>query len=175
MKFSRINANAYGQGTPAMKSDESAVPGATPGEDLSGLLQPHLSDRRSRDVVETELIDRAYQKYISGHVQNKGRPHRCLRISSCRSATGDVRRSLGLGRQVSHRGPQYWSRLAPDFRNISEGSAATSGIGIPHKGRCPSWRLPLAFRTALRESILSKTATAGMRDSSRTSSFIPEK
>jgi len=45
-------------------SDGSQLPGATPGDDLSGLRQTHLIDRRSRDAVETELIDRAYQKYI---------------------------------------------------------------------------------------------------------------
>ena len=45
-------------------SEGSGPPGATAGEDLSGLLHPHWSDRRFRDVAETELIDRAYQKYI---------------------------------------------------------------------------------------------------------------
>ncbi len=45
-------------------SDGSRIAGATPGDDLSGLLQSSHSDRRFRDVAETETIDRAYQKYI---------------------------------------------------------------------------------------------------------------
>jgi Fic-DOC domain mobile mystery protein B len=45
-------------------TDGSKVPGATPGDDLSGLLQPGLTDRRFRDIVEAELIDRAYQKHV---------------------------------------------------------------------------------------------------------------
>jgi len=52
-------------------TEGSGPPGATPGEDLSGLLHPHLSDRRYRDVAETELIDRAYQKYIYRARQKK--------------------------------------------------------------------------------------------------------
>jgi Fic-DOC domain mobile mystery protein B len=48
----------------ATMNDTTEPEGATAGEDLSGLLLPHLLDRPSRDVVETELIDRAYQKYI---------------------------------------------------------------------------------------------------------------
>ncbi len=61
MKSSVTDGNDYGM---AKMSDKSEVPGATPGDDLSGLLQSHLSDRRSRDAAETELIDRAYQKYV---------------------------------------------------------------------------------------------------------------
>ncbi len=45
-------------------NDSSEVPGGTGGEDLSGLLQDHLIERRLRDIAETDLIDRAYQKYV---------------------------------------------------------------------------------------------------------------
>jgi Fic-DOC domain mobile mystery protein B len=61
MKFLKISASGYGQ--PKM-SDGTEPPGATGGEDLSGLLQKNLSDQRARHAAETDLIDLAYQKYI---------------------------------------------------------------------------------------------------------------
>lgn len=45
-------------------SDHTEVAGATSGDDASGLLLPHLLDRRARDLAETESIDRAYEKFI---------------------------------------------------------------------------------------------------------------
>ena len=45
-------------------SDENETSGATPGDDTSGLLQTHLTNRRARDVAELEAIDLAYEKYI---------------------------------------------------------------------------------------------------------------
>ncbi len=61
MRSLQINEDGYG---PATMSDSSEIPGATSGEDLSGLLKLNLSDRRYRDVAEAELIDRAYQKFV---------------------------------------------------------------------------------------------------------------
>ncbi len=53
-------------------SDGTLPPGATSGEDLSGLLMSRLSDRRLRDVAETEAIDRAYQKHV---YRSRGKVH----------------------------------------------------------------------------------------------------
>lgn len=44
--------------------DETQPLGATPGDDLSGLLAAHLTTRAERNVAETESIGRAYDKYI---------------------------------------------------------------------------------------------------------------
>jgi Fic-DOC domain mobile mystery protein B len=44
--------------------DETQPAGATPGDDISGLLLPKLTTRAARHVVETESISRAYDKYI---------------------------------------------------------------------------------------------------------------
>jgi Fic-DOC domain mobile mystery protein B len=44
--------------------DEREPAGETPGDDICGLLQPHLTDRRARDAAELEAIDLAYEKYI---------------------------------------------------------------------------------------------------------------
>lgn len=46
----------------AQRADGSA--GATPGEDISGLLNPRLTDPRRRDAAELEAISKAYEKYI---------------------------------------------------------------------------------------------------------------
>jgi len=61
MKFLKTNVNGCGY---SKMSDETQPPGATGGEDLSGLLQKDLSEQRVRHAAETDLIDRAYQKYI---------------------------------------------------------------------------------------------------------------
>lgn len=44
--------------------DETQPAGATPGDDISGLLLPTLTTRAARHVVETESISRAYDKHI---------------------------------------------------------------------------------------------------------------
>ena len=45
-----------------MTDDETA--GATPGDDISGLLQPQLTTKAARDASELEAISEAYDKYI---------------------------------------------------------------------------------------------------------------
>ena len=45
-------------------SDSTQPQGMTAGDDTSGLLQPHLVTRELRNVVEAELIDRAYDKFV---------------------------------------------------------------------------------------------------------------
>lgn len=45
-------------------SDAGSTEGATAGEDLSGLLQPALADRRDRDAAELEAITWAYSKHL---------------------------------------------------------------------------------------------------------------
>ena len=54
--------SAYG--TRPMKNDEGHTEGATAGDDVSGLLQESLVDRRDRDAAELEAIARAYDKYV---------------------------------------------------------------------------------------------------------------
>lgn len=46
-----------------MGNDSEPI-GATPGDDLSGLLRTDLIERRDRDAVELEAIDQAYREYI---------------------------------------------------------------------------------------------------------------
>lgn len=45
-------------------SDGTKTEGATPGDDTSGLILEHLTDRHARDAVELEAIAHAYNKYI---------------------------------------------------------------------------------------------------------------
>jgi len=45
-------------------SDETKIPGATPGDDASGLLQKQLTDRAARNAAELDAISRAYNKHI---------------------------------------------------------------------------------------------------------------
>ena len=45
-------------------SDQTEHPGATPGEDLSGLKQARLTSRNARNAAELEAISRAYDKYV---------------------------------------------------------------------------------------------------------------
>jgi len=45
-------------------SDRTKTPGATPGDDTSGLIQRHLTDRRARNAAELDAISRAYNKHI---------------------------------------------------------------------------------------------------------------
>ncbi len=40
------------------------TPGATPGDDTSGLIQRQLTDRRARNAAELDAISRAYNKHI---------------------------------------------------------------------------------------------------------------
>ena len=47
-----------------LMKDETPLAGATPGEDESGLLLPHLTDRAIRNAVELESISQAYDKYV---------------------------------------------------------------------------------------------------------------
>ena len=52
-----------GYGTRKM-DDETQPVGATPGDDISGLLMAKLATRAARHAVETESISRAYDKHI---------------------------------------------------------------------------------------------------------------
>ena len=52
-----------GCGTRKM-DDETQPVGATPGDDISGLLMAKLTTRAARHAVETESISRAYDKHI---------------------------------------------------------------------------------------------------------------
>jgi Fic-DOC domain mobile mystery protein B len=45
-------------------SDKTNIPGATPGDDASGLIQRQLTDRAARNAAELEAISRAYNKHI---------------------------------------------------------------------------------------------------------------
>jgi len=45
-------------------SDRTKTPGATPGDDTSGLIQTQLTDRRARNAAELDAISRAYNKHI---------------------------------------------------------------------------------------------------------------
>jgi len=45
-------------------SDKTKTLGATPGDDTSGLIQTHLTDRRARNAAELDAISRAYDKHI---------------------------------------------------------------------------------------------------------------
>ena len=45
-------------------SDKTTTPGATPGDDTSGLIQRQLTDRASRNAAELDAISRAYNKHI---------------------------------------------------------------------------------------------------------------
>ncbi len=45
-------------------SDQTKIPGATPGDDASGLIQRQLTDRASRNAAELDAISRAYNKHI---------------------------------------------------------------------------------------------------------------
>ena len=45
-------------------SDRTKIPGATPGDDTSGLIQRQLTDRRARNAAELDAISRAYNKHI---------------------------------------------------------------------------------------------------------------
>ena len=45
-------------------SDRTKTPGATPGDDTSGLIQRQLTDRRARNAAELDAISRAYNKHI---------------------------------------------------------------------------------------------------------------
>jgi Fic-DOC domain mobile mystery protein B len=45
-------------------SDRTKTPGATPGDDASGLIQRQLTDRSARNAAELDAISRAYNKHI---------------------------------------------------------------------------------------------------------------
>ena len=45
-------------------TDRTKTPGATPGDDTSGLIQRQLTDRRARNAAELDAISRAYNKHI---------------------------------------------------------------------------------------------------------------
>jgi len=45
-------------------SDRTKTPGATPGDDTSGLIQRQLTDRSARNAAELDAISRAYNKHI---------------------------------------------------------------------------------------------------------------
>jgi Fic-DOC domain mobile mystery protein B len=45
-------------------ANETEPAGATPGDDVSGLLRPELQNRADRDAIELEEIDRTYRKYV---------------------------------------------------------------------------------------------------------------
>jgi hypothetical protein len=45
-------------------SDKTNIPGATPGDDASGLIQRQLTDRAARNAAELDAISRAYNKHI---------------------------------------------------------------------------------------------------------------
>ena len=45
-------------------SDKTNIPGATPGDDASGLIQRQLTDRAARNAAEFDAISRAYNKHI---------------------------------------------------------------------------------------------------------------
>ncbi len=45
-------------------SDKTNIPGATPGDDASGLIQRQLTDRAARNAAELDTISRAYNKHI---------------------------------------------------------------------------------------------------------------
>jgi Fic-DOC domain mobile mystery protein B len=45
-------------------SDETQPVGATPGDDISGLLASNLATRTARNAAETDTIGRAYDKHI---------------------------------------------------------------------------------------------------------------
>ena len=45
-------------------SDKTKTPGATPGDDTSGLIQRQLTDRHARNAAELDAISRAYNKHI---------------------------------------------------------------------------------------------------------------
>jgi Fic-DOC domain mobile mystery protein B len=45
-------------------NDRTKTPGATPGDDTSGLIQRQLTDRRARNAAELDAISRAYNKHI---------------------------------------------------------------------------------------------------------------
>lgn len=61
MRFSRIGATVCGKNP---VTDETKPAGATPGEDLSGLLRPNLADKRERDAAELQFITQAYAKHV---------------------------------------------------------------------------------------------------------------
>ena len=45
-------------------SEKTKTPGATPGDDTSGLIQRQLTDRSARNAAELDAISRAYNKHI---------------------------------------------------------------------------------------------------------------
>ena len=45
-------------------TDKTKTPGATPGDDASGLIQKQLTDRRARNAAELDAISLAYDKHI---------------------------------------------------------------------------------------------------------------
>lgn len=45
-------------------NDETKPTGATPGEDLSGLLRSNLSNKRERDAAELQSIAQAYDRHV---------------------------------------------------------------------------------------------------------------
>ncbi len=61
MKSLAIGAKNFGRDP---MSEENKTVGATPGEDVSGLIQTQLKDRRARNAAELDSISRAYDKYI---------------------------------------------------------------------------------------------------------------
>jgi len=107
-------------------SESSDVPGATPGEDLSGLLQPHLTDRNQRNAVETELIDRAYQEHVYRR-RRKPKGHEWLTVEFIqrvhRDMFGEMWDWAGCYRQIDlnigvswHQIPEQMGILCGDFQ-----------------------------------------------------------
>ena len=69
--------------------DETEPVGATPGEDISGLLIPKLVSRATRHAVETESIGRAYDKHIF-RARRKKRDHKWLTEEFLRNVHHDM-------------------------------------------------------------------------------------
>ncbi len=69
MTFSKTDVKNCGV---KMMNDETYTAGETAGDDLSGLKQPQLITRQSRDLAELETISLAYDKYIYKVKKPKG-------------------------------------------------------------------------------------------------------
>jgi Fic-DOC domain mobile mystery protein B len=69
--------------------DETQPVGATPGEDLSGLLMAKLTTRAARHAVETESISRAYDRHIF-RTRRKQRASKWLTVEFLRGVHHDM-------------------------------------------------------------------------------------
>jgi Fic-DOC domain mobile mystery protein B len=84
MKFSKIAVNACGK----RRMTDSTV-GATPGQDLSGLLQPNLNTTELLNLAETEAIDIATSQHID-HARKKKRTSKWLTDTFIRKVHHDM-------------------------------------------------------------------------------------